>query len=118
MVERAAARAIAILVGIALLLALIAFGIHQWQQNRAAHAREKLSTNQAQAGQHTAGVAGNTIVDTATNATESERQSQESQDAINHAQAGNSNDAADLATCELRSYRNSERCRQLRALHP
>jgi hypothetical protein len=46
MADRASARAIAILVGIALLLVAMAFGIHHWQANKT-KALDPASTNRA-----------------------------------------------------------------------
>lgn len=46
MADRASARAIAILVGIALLLVVMAYGIHHWQANKAKEL-DPASTNRA-----------------------------------------------------------------------
>lgn len=113
MIERLSARTIAILVGTALMLGLIAFGIHQWQQKRAAQAQNRLSTNQAQATTESGKDAVATTEKNANRAQESERTAQEGKDAIDHAEGGNSNDAADRAACRMRTYRDSERCRAL-----
>ena len=118
MLEKLSARVIAILVGAALLLGLLAYGVHLWTQARTNVAKARLSTNQAQAAQETGAEAVNTVGNVAATAEADRKTSQEAQDAINRAEAGNSNDAADAAVCSLRLYHDTERCRQLRALHP
>ena len=61
MIERLSARVIAIIVGVALLLIVAAFFLHQWQNARTNAARARLSTNQAQAGAENAKDAVNVV---------------------------------------------------------
>jgi cytoskeletal protein RodZ len=113
MLERLSARVIAIIVGVALLMLVTAWALNQWQQKRAAQARERVSTNQAVAAVQSGKEAVETTSRNADRAHESERTAQEGKDAIDHAEGGNSNAAADRAACGMRAYRNSERCRTL-----
>lgn len=76
----------------------------------------KLSQGQTDAAIASGQDAVETIGNAAARETEIDRSVKDGTDAINHAPAGDSNDAADRAACGMRSYRDLPRCRAL--LHP
>jgi predicted negative regulator of RcsB-dependent stress response len=102
--------AIGILIAVVVMVALAVFGWNQWQATRGAKTQAALSKNQAgaalQSGADAVGTLGNVT------AAEQDRQTQvkDGTNEIDHAPAGNSNDAADRAACRLRSYRTQPKC--------
>lgn len=116
MIQRLTARTIALLVGVALLLGLIAFALHQWNVARTAKTQSRIDRGQAEAATATASDALSTMGNATAAAQETDKTVQEGRDAIDNADAGNSNDAADRAMCRMRTYYDTERCRQLRSV--
>jgi hypothetical protein len=118
MLKSLAAKIIAGAVAIAVIVGLVILSLQLWQSMRGAKAQDRVDKAQTNAAQATGGEAVNTVGNVSEAAQADRKTSQEAQDAINRAEAGNSNDAADAAVCSLRAYRDTERCRQLRAIHP
>ena len=118
MLERLSTRIIAAILLCVAVVGLVLAVLHFWQSSRSAGAQSRVDKAQGEAAASTGHEATGTVANTAAAADSDRKTSQEAQDAINRAEAGNSNDAADAAVCSLRAYRDTERCRQLRALHP
>jgi len=106
--EKTAARMILGLSIVALLVGL--FALHSCQTARTAKTGEKLATGQRGAAIESGSDAVQTIGNAMVNEAEIQTTVKDGTDAINAAPAGNSNDAADRATCRLRSYRHSGKC--------
>jgi hypothetical protein len=101
---------------IALCLALIFgtwFAYGAWQRSRAAGIQSKVDQGQGAAIGKAGGVAVETVGNNADNATAIDKTVKEGTNAIANAPAGDSNDAALRASCKLRSFSNTDRCRQL-----
>lgn len=103
-------RAFVILALAVLLVGAILFGLSQCQRARTAGAEAKIAKGQASA----AIESGKDAVETLGNATAREAGVRDAVkggiDEIDRAPAGDSNDAADRATCRMHSYRHQPRC--------
>lgn len=108
-------RILAIVVGVALLVGIL--WLQSCNRERSAGAREGLARQEGKAAENTGRAATESVAQTADNAAATDRTVKDGTDAITSRPGGDSNDAADLATCRMRSYYNSERCRKLRELH-
>jgi len=105
-------KTVAIVIGTAVAALLLAglFAWHEWQASRTADVKTKLATGQATAAIQSGSDAVQTIGNAMTNETDIHATVKDGTDEINQAPAGNSNDAADRATCRLRSYRHTSKC--------
>lgn len=83
---------------------------------RTAATEAKLNAGQAEAATESGRDAVDTIGNAAARETKIHTTVKDGTDAIAQAPAGDSNDAADRAACQLRSYRDLPRCRAL--FHP
>lgn len=105
---------VAIIIALAIALVVVAtFGYNRWQRERAAAAQSKVDRGQADAVSKAAGEAVETIGNNADKAAATDKMVREGSDAITNAPAGNSNDAALRASCRMRAYRDTDRCRKL-----
>jgi hypothetical protein len=105
----------AIIGAVVVVCAAIALIFHLWQKSRNEAAQGRLDRGQAEAGVN----AGSDAIATIGNVTATEANIldtvKEGQDEIDRAPAGNSNAAADRATCSLRYYRDTPGCAALRS---
>lgn len=106
--SKAAAKAIAIAVFVLLIIGVLF--LRQCSAERTADARGKLATEQGTAAIQSGQDAVQTIGNTQAREADIHATVQEGTDEIQAAPAGNSNTAAERATCRLRSYRNSSKC--------
>ncbi|MGY4397322.1 hypothetical protein ACVWZA_002516 [Sphingomonas sp. UYAg733] len=97
---------------VALLLALVGalFALRSCGTARTARTAERLAVGQRGAALDSGADAVRTIGNAHAAETEIHNIVKDGTDAITAAPAGNSNDAADRATCRLRSYRHSDEC--------
>ncbi|HEX8224459.1 MAG TPA: hypothetical protein VF605_11645 [Allosphingosinicella sp.] len=103
----------------AALLALVVFGGPALIQNLLSAKKEaRIAKGQGKAMTKSAGEVGNTMSNVMAASEAIDETVEEGTDAIDKAEAGNSNDAADRAVCGMRSYRDSERCAALRGANP
>ncbi len=86
------------------------------QRASTAGTEAKLSAERAEAATESGRDAVDTVGNAAARETEIHTTVKDGTDAIAQAPAGDSNDAADRAACQLRSYRDLPRCRAL--FHP
>ena len=101
---------------IVLCLALIFgswFAYSSWQRSRAAATQSKVDQGQGVAIGKAGGVAVETVGNNADNATAIDKKVKEGTNAIGNATAGDSNDATMLASCRMRSFSDTDRCRKL-----
>jgi hypothetical protein len=101
---------------IVLALALIFgtwFAYGAWQKSRASAIQSKVDQGQTKAAIEAGSVAVETVGNNADNATSIDKTVKEGTNEIGNAPAGDSNDAALRASCKLRSFINTDRCRQL-----
>lgn len=103
-------RVIIILVLGVTLVAAVVFGFMQYQNARSAKTQAGLAKGQAGAAMESGQDAVGTVGNTSARETGIDRTVEEGTDEIDRAPAGNSNDAADRATCRLRSYRHLPKC--------
>lgn len=104
------------IVAIAAALALVAVPLvvlRSCESARTAGTQAKLSAGQGQAAIESGADAVQTIGNATARETEIHQTVKDATDAIAHAPAGDSNDAADRAACQLRTYRDQPRCRAL-----
>jgi hypothetical protein len=105
---------IAIIIVVALTLVFGAWLAYStWQRSRAAAMQSPVNYGQGVAIGKAGGVAVETVGNNNDNAIAIDKTVKEGTDAIANAPAGDSNDAALRASCKLRSFSNTDRCRQL-----
>lgn len=103
-----AAKALAIVAIVALVLGLVA--LRSCNTARTAGTAEKLATGQRGAAIDSGADSVSTTGNVQTAAEQRAETVKDGNHAIDQAPAGNSNGAAERASCELRSYRHSSRC--------
>ena len=104
------ANIIPLLILVAVLVAAGWFALSQWQHAHTAKAETSLAQQQGTAAIQSGADAVSTVGNEQARETDIHSTVKEATDAIAQAPAGNSNDAADRAACELRSYRHQPRC--------
>jgi FtsZ-interacting cell division protein ZipA len=105
---------LAIIALVVVLLVVIGLLFSQWQKRQAAETQGRLDRGQAEAAAASGQEAMNTVAAVEANAAETRDTVKEATREIEQAPDGNSNDAAERATCRLRLYYNSQRCAALR----
>jgi hypothetical protein len=110
------AKAIAAAVICAIIAALLAW--HFWSAMHGEKVNARVDQGQAAANMNASVEAIQTQGNNADRASATDATVKDGQDDVKAAPGGNSNDAADRATCRLRSYRDTGRCRQLLGADP
>ena len=104
------------LIALAIIAAVIAVLLlwHFWSALHGEKVNARVDQGQAAAVSNASVSAISTLGNNADRATAIGKTAKDGTDEIHEAPAGNSNDAAERASCGMRSYRDSGRCRQLR----
>jgi len=110
------ARAIAAAVIFAIIAALLAW--HFWSALHGEKVNARVDQGQAGANMNASTAAISTLGNNADRAAAIDKTVKDGTDAIDQAESGNSNAAAERASCQLRSYRNTGRCRALLGADP
>lgn len=116
--KRLGFRATVLIVGAVLMLLALGMALRSCQSARTAGTQARLSAGQGQAAIESGADAVDTIGNATARETDIHQTVKDATDAIAQAPAGDSNDAADRAACQLRTYRDLPRCRALHNPRP
>lgn len=106
-------RTIVAIAAVIVLVLLVLWGPAACSRLIAEREARKIESGQAEATLDSLDVANSTVAEREALADEIEAQAEELADAIRDAPPGNSNDAADRAVCQTRTYRDTPRCVEL-----